>query len=202
MKQLLTILFSLFGLTSLNAENYPYRSDYLWVTVPDHADWIYQVGEQASVEVQFYKYGVPRNGEVEYAIGNDLMEADVKGVVKLKNGRAPALSDMAAAAEDGRTHGYPHFSKKEGFLTQQHLKTLPYFDVCCFAPYIKAKTYLTWGFNDNTCPPTTSYAVWNLLKCEKESLITPINEHWTSDATDRQQLQWILDNIDGSAQAE
>jgi cephalosporin-C deacetylase-like acetyl esterase len=54
---------------------------------------------------------------------------------------------------------------------------------------------MTWGFNDNTCPPTTSYAVWNLLKCEKKSLITPVNEHWTSEATNRQQLDWILKNI-------
>ena len=26
---------------SAAAENYPYRSDVLWVTVPDHADWLY-----------------------------------------------------------------------------------------------------------------------------------------------------------------
>ena len=454
------ILLSLLGINSLNAENYPYRSDYLWVTVPDHADWLYKTGEQATVEVQFYKYGIPCDGVVEYAIGNDLMEADTRGTVTLKNGRAvikagtakkpcfrdirltmkldgvdgdlplgrrtlatngtqespiqhhvkigfspekivpytqkpkdfwqfwqdnlkeaakyplkftktpcpefttdktdcylvridlnrqhqamygllmmpkecstknypvvlcppgagvkrikdpnsrdyypengvirfiteihgmnplmpeeyfedvrsafdgrvkgylyqgidsrdhyymkhvylglvrcidflcslpewdgknvitqggsqggalaliaaaldprvtlcvanhPALSDMAAAAESEmadplqrHTHGYPHFSKQEGFLTEQHLQTLPYFDVCCFAPYIKAKTYMTWGYNDNTCPPTTSYAVWNLLKCEKESLVTPINEHWTSEATNRLQLDWILRQI-------
>ena len=54
---------------------------------------------------------------------------------------------------------------------------------------------MTWGFNDNTCPPTTCYAVWNLLQCEKESLITPVNEHWTSEATNRQQLDWILKNL-------
>ena len=436
MKRLLTIFCALVIVIFIKAENYPYRSDYLWVTVPNHADWLYQTGEQASVEVQFYKYGIPRDGVVEYAIGNDLMEPDTKGTVTLKKGRAtikagtakkpcfrdvrltmklvgttyqhhvkigfspekivpytqepkdfwqfwqdnlkeaakyplkftktpcpeysndktdcylvcidlnrqhqamygllmmpknakagshpvvlsppgagvkaikepnsrdyypengvirlimeihgmnplmpeeyfedvrsafdgrikgylyqgvdsrdhyymkhvylglvrcidflcslpewdgknvvtlggsqggalalitaaldprvtlcvanhPALSDMAAAAEDGRTHGYPHFSKAEGFLTPQHLQTLPYFDVCCFAPYIKAKTYMTWGYNDNTCPPTTSYAVWNLLKCEKESLITPVNEHWTSDATNRQQLDWILNHIGG-----
>ena len=88
MKQLLTILICLLGLTSLSAENYPYRSDYLWVTVPDHADWLYKTGEQATVEVQFYKYGIPRDGVVEYAIGNDLLEADTKGTVTLKNGRA------------------------------------------------------------------------------------------------------------------
>ena len=34
------------------AENYPYRSDVLWVTVPNHADWIYKTGEKATVEVQ------------------------------------------------------------------------------------------------------------------------------------------------------
>lgn len=33
------------------AENYPYRSDVLWVTVPDHADWLYKTGEKANVEV-------------------------------------------------------------------------------------------------------------------------------------------------------
>ena len=65
MKQLLIILLSVLGLTSLNAENYPYKSDYLWVTVPNHADWLYKTGEQASVEVQFYKYGIPRDGVVE-----------------------------------------------------------------------------------------------------------------------------------------
>ena len=150
-------------------ENYPYRSDYLWVTVPDHADWLYKTGEQATVEVQFYKYGIPRDGIVEYGIGTDLMEDDTKGKAELKNGRCT--------------------------IKMGHLQTLPYYDVVCFAPYVKAKTYLTWGFNDNTCPPTTSYAVWNLLQCEKESLITPVNEHWTSEATNRQQLDWILKNL-------
>lgn len=42
---------------SVAAENYPYRSDVLWVTVPDHADWLYKTGEKAKIEVQFYKYG-------------------------------------------------------------------------------------------------------------------------------------------------
>ena len=40
---------------SAAAENYPYRSDVLWVTVPDHADWLYKTGEKAKIEVQFYK---------------------------------------------------------------------------------------------------------------------------------------------------
>ncbi|MBQ8158232.1 MAG: acetylxylan esterase [Prevotella sp.] len=433
-KILLSLIWCLISVVSLAVENYPYRSDYLWVTVPDHADWIYKAGEQATVEVQFYKYGIPRDGIVEYGIGNDLMPDDTSGKAELRNGRCtikmgtvsqpcfrdlrlrlkldgttyqhhvkvgfspekirpytqqpkdfrqfwdealkeakkyplkytrelqpelsnektdcylirlelnrqhqvfygylmmpkqakpgscpvvlsppgagikrikdpnsrdyypengvirliteihgmdprmpeqyfenirasfdgkvkgylyqgidnrdnyymkhvylglvrcidlltslpewdgrnvitvggsqggalaiiaaalderinlcvanhPALSDMSAAVEPGRAHGYPHFSAADGMLTANHLKTLAYYDVVNFAPYVKAKTYLTWGFNDNTCPPTTSYAVWNLLQCEKESLITPVNEHWTSEVTNRQQLDWILKNL-------
>ena len=427
------ILMSLMMLLamSLHAENYPYRSDYLWLTVPDHADWLYQTGESAKVEVSFYKYGIPRDGEVKYEIGNDMLDADKKGSFKLKNGRAvmdmgtrktpgfrdlrltykldgktyqhhvkvgfsvdkiqpytqepkdfqsfwqknlealkqvplkytkelakeyctdkidcylvklqidkmghsmyaylfypknakqgghpvvlcppgagiktikeplrskyyaengfirmeveihgldprlstetfqeisrafndanggylanglenkdlyymkhvycglvrcidlltslpewdgknvavqggsqggalalitagldkrvtqcvanhPALSDMAGYAEKGRTGGYPHFCKQPGILgNKECLANMAYFDVVNFARYVKAPVYLTWGYNDNTCPPTTSYAVWNTLKCEKESLLTPINEHWTSDETNRKQMEWI-----------
>ena len=70
---------------SAAAENYPYRSDVLWVTVPDHADWLYKTGEKAKIEVQFYKYGIPQDGvEVLYELGGDMMPSDTKGTVKLK----------------------------------------------------------------------------------------------------------------------
>ncbi|MDE6647141.1 MAG: acetylxylan esterase, partial [Prevotella sp.] len=84
----LNLLFLLCVLGAQAVENYPYRSDYLWVTVPDHADWLYQVGEKATVEVQFYQYGMPRDGVVEWQVGTDLLAADQKGSVTLKNGRA------------------------------------------------------------------------------------------------------------------
>ncbi|MBQ4147964.1 MAG: acetylxylan esterase, partial [Prevotella sp.] len=107
----------------------------------------------------------------------------------------PALSDMAGYAEKGRTGGYPHFNRMNGMLTPEKIQTMAYYDVVNFARYVKAKTYLTWGYNDDTCPPTTSYAVWNTLNCEKEALITPINEHWTSDATEHGQMEWIKKNL-------
>jgi len=434
MKRLQTISL-LFLLTfSVCAENYPYRSDCLWVTVPDHADWLYKTGENANIEVQFYMYGIPREGTVSYAIGNDMLADEKKGTAKLSNGRTkinmgtrktpgfrdlrlkisidgkefshhvkvgfsvdkirpytqepadfkafwdsnkaeankfpltytkeispeyctdkvdcylvrlqlnkrnqcvygylfypknaqkgscpvvlcppgagiktikeplrhkyyaengmirleieihgldprftasqfqeisralgndpngylengldnrdnyymkrvylacvrsidlltslpewdgknvivqggsqggalsiitagldervtlcvanhPALSDMAAYCEKGRTGGYPHFNRMNGMLTPEKRKTMAYYDVVNFARYVKAKTYLTWGYNDNTCPPTTSYAVWNTLAAEKESLITPINEHWTSENTEWGQMEWIKQNL-------
>ena len=432
-KLIFTLLMACAVWLNAAAENYPYRSDYLWVTVPDHADWLYKNGERALVEIQFYKYGIPRDAEVEYETADDMMEADGHGTVRLKDGRAlldmgtrktpgfrdlrltakvdgktyshhikvgfsvdeirpcvkepadftefwrknieemrqtpltytkekateyctdkidcylvkvnlnrqkqavyaylfypknaakgscpavlcppgagiktikdplrhkyyaengcirmemeihgldprlpastfndisrafndkengylangidsrdryymkrvylalvrcldllaglpewdgrnlvvqggsqggalaivaaaldnrvthcivnhPALADMAAYAE-GHTGGYPHFNKTAGILTGNNINTLAYYDVVNFARHVKADTYMTWGYNDNTCPPTTSYAVWNTLACPKEALITPINEHWTSDDTERGQMEWMLERL-------
>ena len=112
---LLTLCLSVFGVASLLAGNYPQRSDVLWVTVPDHADWIYRTGEKASVEVQFYRYGIPQDGiTVHYELGGDLMPADASGSVVLKHGRAtipvgtmkqPGFRDCRLSATvDGTTH--------------------------------------------------------------------------------------------------
>ena len=84
---IISLAWCLCSITAWAVENYPYKSDYLWVAVPDHADWIYRTGEQATVEVQFYKYGIPRDGIVEYGIGNDLMADDTTGKAELKSGR-------------------------------------------------------------------------------------------------------------------
>ena len=82
MKKILFVLTValLLPLSFMLAENYPYRSDVLWVTVPNHADWIYKTGEKATVEVQFYKYGIQQDG--------DMMPADASGSVTLKQGKA------------------------------------------------------------------------------------------------------------------
>ena len=432
MKKLLNyaaVCLFLLAAMPLWAENYPYRSDVLWVTVPDHADWLYETGEKAKVEVQFYKYGIPQDGlEVAYEIGGDMMPADKSGTVTLKDGRAvismgtmnqpgfldcrlsatvdgkkykhhvkigfspeklqpytklpadfnafweknlaeaakcpmkytiepapeysseksdcyliklqcfrpgsyiygyltrpkaagnypvvlcppgagvktikepkrhiyyadegcirlemeihglnptmsaeefkeissafgnylvngidnrdnyymkkvylacvraidyltslpdwdgknvivqggsqggalalitagldkrvtacvanhPALSDMAGYKAE-RAGGYPHlFKNYQGMDTPEKINTLAYYDVVNFAKQIKVPVYMTWGYNDNTCPPTTSYIVYNVLDCPKEALITPINEHWTSEATEYGHLKWIQKHL-------
>lgn len=106
----------------------------------------------------------------------------------------PALSDMAGY-KDNRAGGYPHFFRTPGMDTPDKLNTMTYYDVVNFARQLKCPTYMTWGYNDNTCPPTTSYAVYNVIPAEKEALITPINEHWTSERTERGHLDWILKHL-------
>ena len=102
----------------------------------------------------------------------------------------PALSDMAGYL-DHRAGGYPHFNRLKNMLTPEKVTTMAYYDVVNFARRITCPVYLTWGYNDNVCPPTTSYIVWNLITAPKESLITPVNEHWTSDATNYGQMEWL-----------
>lgn len=425
------MLFVLIASLSAQAENYPYRSDILWVTVPDHADWLYRTGEQAKIEIQLYRYGIPQDGvEVSYALGQELLPSERQGSVKLKNGRAvisvgtmrnpgfldcvlkadvagkscthhvkigfspeklrpytqqpadfvkfwskakseaqqcpmtfttkyvpeysnekvdcylvklqcykkgqhvygyltrpkakgkypvvlcppgagvktlkepmrhrfyaeqgfirlemeihglnpelspetfkdlsasfgdyllnglddrdnyymkkvylacvraidyltsldewdgknvivqggsqggalalitagldsrvtlcvanhPALSDMAGY-KAGRADGYPHFFTKLNDYrtdTPEKLQTMAYYDVVNFARQINIPVYLTWGYNDDTCPPTTSYIVYNTLTCPKKALITPINEHWVSETTEHTQLDWIKSKL-------
>lgn len=106
----------------------------------------------------------------------------------------PALSDMAGYKAK-RADGYPHFSQMNGMGTPEKLNTMAYYDVVNFARLIKVPTYITWGFNDDVCSPTTSYVVFNTLDCPKESLITPINEHWTSSETEYSHLTWIKKHL-------
>lgn len=101
----------------------------------------------------------------------------------------PALADMAGY-KAGRAGGYPHINRHPHADTPAKLHTLAYYDVVNFARYITAPTCMMWGFNDDVCPPTTSYIVYNLLTCPKEAFIMPINEHWISDESAYRQMLW------------
>ena len=100
-------------------ENYPYRSDYLWLTVPDHRDWLYKVGEEAKIEVGFYLYGIPQDIEINYEIGLDMLPSTFQGKANLKNGKTiisvgtmerPGFLDLRLTAKI-ENKSYPHHIK-------------------------------------------------------------------------------------------
>jgi cephalosporin-C deacetylase-like acetyl esterase len=49
--------------------------------------------------------------------------------------------------------------------------TSRYYDVVNFARRIKAPGLYAWGFNDETCPPTSMYAAYNAITAEKSLLL-------------------------------
>ena len=76
-------MFIVTYLVSIVKENYHYKSDVLWVTVPNHAPTGFIKQEEKQLwRVQFYKYGIPRdNVNKLYEIGGDMMPvADTKEV--------------------------------------------------------------------------------------------------------------------------
>ena len=103
----------------------------------------------------------------------------------------PALSDMTGYLGD-KAGGYPHhFRKDRNEATAAKIRTLEYYDVVNFARHLTCPVRMTWGFNDNTCPPTTSYEVYNVITAPKEALLTPVNEHWTSSDTEYSHYLWL-----------
>ena len=93
MNKLLNQTFLLFFLLLLSivlkSENYQHRSDVLWVTTPNHSDWLYKTNEKAKVSVSVYHYGILQDTlTIQYSVAPELMEKTHSGVVTIKNGSA------------------------------------------------------------------------------------------------------------------
>jgi len=56
---------------------------------------------------------------------------------------------------------------------------LGYIDIQFLAPRIKAKLLMFTGLMDTTCPPSTQFAAYNKMTCEKEMVIYPDYGHET-----------------------
>jgi cephalosporin-C deacetylase-like acetyl esterase len=67
----------------------------------------------------------------------------------------------------GRAGGLPEAFKNPANRTPQRLETAAYYDIVNFARRIKVPGIYSWGYNDRTCPPTASYAAYNLITAPK-----------------------------------
>jgi cephalosporin-C deacetylase-like acetyl esterase len=93
----------------------------------------------------------------------------------------PALSDMTGYL-NGRAGGWPHLFNKDNVATnnkKEKLETVAYYDVVNFARLIKIPGLYSWGFNDETCPPTSMYSAYNMITAPKELFLALETGHWT-----------------------
>ena len=75
--------------------------------------------------------------------------------------------------------------------TKEKIETSKYYDVVNFARRVKVPGIYTWGFNDETCPPTSMYAAYNVIPGKKELLLALEMGHATvPEQTDRLNL-WL-----------
>ena len=112
----------------------------------------------------------------------------------------PALCDLTGFLHN-RAGGWPKFFSgfynggKTDILNEQAEETLQYFDVVNFARILKVPTFMSWGYNDDTCSPTSVWAAWNEITAPKEKDITPSSGHWRFPNSWDKCWKWIFHNL-------
>jgi len=79
----------------------------------------------------------------------------------------------------GRAGGWPHpfqpdpaSGKPSAQTTPAKITTSAYYDTVNFARRLKVPGFYTWGYNDDVCPPTSTYAAFNVITAPKELGLT------------------------------
>ena len=119
--------------------------------------------------------------------------------VKWLGASYPALSDVTGYLH-GRAGGWPHYFQKSSIQvnnTKEKLATLGYYDVVNFARRVKQPGYYNWGFNDETCPPTSMYAAYNVTTAPKELKLFLDTGHWTYPEERELMTDWLVKNLTG-----
>lgn len=109
----------------------------------------------------------------------------------------PALSDVTGYL-NGRAGGWPHMFDKANMRynnIKEKLETARYFDVVNFARLIKVPGFYSWGFNDETCPPTSMYASYNVINAPKELFLALETGHWTYPEQRDKFNNWIVNKL-------
>ena len=117
----------------------------------------------------------------------------VKGLVAIY----PAMCDLTGYLHK-RAGGWPHMfnaSNAPTMATKQKIETSAYYDVVNFARLITIPGLYTWGYNDETCPPTSYYAAYNQIKATKELYLVQETGHWTYPEQQTKMFSWIKDFV-------
>jgi len=84
----------------------------------------------------------------------------------------PAGCDLTGDLH-GRASGWPwpfrqwHFPDPSPNATPAKIATTSYYDGVNFAKRIKVPGYYNWGYNDDVCTPTSTYAAFNVIRAPK-----------------------------------
>lgn len=132
--------------------------------------------------------------------GQAIVAAGLNPQVTLCVSGVPALSDHAGTlAKPRRNAGWPRLyaAENDGALTPENAlvaKTAEYFDNVNFARRIRCESYLSTGFIDTTCVPTSVYVVFNTLPASirKEISTTPDAGHGAPNPKGYARLAEIL----------
>jgi cephalosporin-C deacetylase-like acetyl esterase len=109
------------------------------------------------------------------SIVNAALDPRVRGLAAFY----PALSDLTGHLK-GRTGGWPFMFRSEAARTPDKLATAGYYDVVNFARRLKVPGFYSWGYNDETCPPTSTFAAYNVIRAPKKLALALETGHFTT----------------------
>jgi cephalosporin-C deacetylase-like acetyl esterase len=105
----------------------------------------------------------------------------------------PALCDHTGYLNK-RAGGWPHYFKNAEPKPNE-VETLQYYDVVNFARRVTAPGFYTWGYNDLTCPPTSMFSAYNMIRAPKELQIFQETGHWTFPEENEAVLTWLVKKL-------
>jgi len=117
--------------------------------------------------------------------------------VKYLAANYPALCDVTGYLHN-RAGGWPHFFAPNNIAynnKKDRLETCKYYDVVNFAKNLKVPGFYSWGFNDETCPPTSMYAAYNSISAPKELAIYKETGHFTVPEQREKVSNWLLEKL-------
>lgn len=103
---------------------------------------------------------------------------------------APALSDLTGYLFD-RAGGWPHMFKNIGSNKDRAVNSLQYYDAVNFAKQIKVPGLYSFGYNDETTPPTTMFSTYNSITAPKELYIAKETGHWYNRVQTKKRADWL-----------
>ncbi|MFC3196645.1 acetylxylan esterase [Parapedobacter deserti] len=121
------------------------------------------------------------------------LDSRVKCLVSLY----PALCDLTGYLH-GRAGGWPHMFNEANapFMAKdEKIKVSAYYDVVNFARSVNVPGFYTWGYNDETCPPTSYYAAYNQIAAPKELYLIQETGHWTFPEQQAMIQEWLLKQL-------
>ena len=117
--------------------------------------------------------------------------------IKYLSAMYPAMSDMTGYL-NGRAGGWPHIFAGNNLAYYDYpeaIETIGYYDVVNFARILKTPGFYSWGFNDDTCPPTSYYSAYNQIKAPKEVFVVPETGHWTYPEQGKKSDDWLFEKL-------
>jgi cephalosporin-C deacetylase-like acetyl esterase len=80
---------------------------------------------------------------------------------------------------------------------QSKMQTMQYYDVVNFARRVTAPGFYSWGFNDETCPPTSTYAAYNVISAPKRLVLAYDTGHRSTQEQVDEGNDWLAAELTG-----